>query len=181
MAEANEIPNHNNDHDNEDNEQPDTPATPAKRTLLERLPPRFRTKRWLIGGGVVVALLLVWMGDCGWTALNAPPPPPPTPVAAPTPTPLPPTSLLPDPPTPTPLPSQYAFLHFVNEMSACYQQRGLDANLQSVEADIMQDVPRAINELLRLYAAEECTEQEPWHQIAGRVGWMLRGSGVAIP
>ena len=102
-------------------------------------------------------------------------------MAAADPTPTPDTSILSDRPTPTPLPRQYAFTHFVNEMAACYRQRGLEGTLEDVEADIMLDVPLAINELMKLYAAEECEEEYPWHQISGRVGWMLRGSGVSIP
>ena len=47
-----------------------------------------------------------------------------------------------------------------------------------VEADIMADVPSAVSTLMGLYAANLCEEAEPWHQIAGRVGWMLRASGL---
>ena len=34
------------------------------RQYLERAPPRYRNKRWLIGGPVAVLLLLVFGGDC---------------------------------------------------------------------------------------------------------------------
>ena len=56
---------------------------------------------------------------------------------------------------PTPLPSQYAFTHFFNEMADCYQQQGLPSSLESVEADIMVDVPVAVN------AAHEAVRRQP--------------------
>ena len=121
------------------------------------------------------------MGNCLFAYASAPPPTPPEPTPAPAATPAPVTALIPDRPAPTPLPSQYAFVHFVNEMTACYQQRGFEADVDQVEADIMQDVPLAIDQLLKLYAQEECTEIAPWYQIEGRVGWLLRGSGMQVP
>lgn len=66
-------------------------------------------------------------------------------------------------------------------MGNCYDQRGIVATLEEVEADIMVDVPLAVNSLLRLYADDLCEEQDPWHQIAGRVGWMLRAADVPLP
>ena len=147
---------------------------------------RFRTKRWLIGGGIGGAIALLLMGNCLYTAVPAltastPEPTPTTPpVVVPTPTPI--MALIPDRPTSTPLPSQYAFVHFVHEMTNCYEQRDLpDSTVEKVEADIMLDVPLAINELLKLYTAQECREVAPWYQIPGRVGWLLRGSGASNP
>ena len=84
-------------------------------------------------------------------------------------------------PTPTPLPRQYAFSHFVREMANCYQQNGQVATLEEVEADIIHDVPLAVEHLMRLCADNLCEEQEPWHQISGRVGWMLRAADVPLP
>ena len=96
------------------------------------------------------------------------------PVAVATPTPE---------PTPIPrdeyqLPRQYAFVHFVNEMAACYDQNGQVATLETVEADIMADVPNAVGALMGLYSANRCEEAAPWHQIPGRIGWMIRASGI---
>ena len=121
------------------------------------------------------------MGNCLYVYANVPSPTLPEPTPAPASTPAPVPAFNPAQPTPTPLPSQYAFVHFVNEMTACYEQRGFEADTDQVEADIMQDVPLAINELLKLYAQEECTEIVPWYRIPGRVGWLLRGSGMNVP
>lgn len=149
--------------------------------LLERLPPRYRQKRWLIGAPLGALALLLLLVQCGLMAGGSPEPEP-TPAAAevatPTPTPIP--AVLPSRPTPTPLPQQYSFQHFVREMAACYEQRGLDPTLTIVEADIMQDVPLAVTELMRLYSENDCEEEAPWHQIKGRVGWMLRAANVGL-
>ena len=153
-------------------------ATPRRFRLP--LPPRLLTRPWLIGYAVAAGLVVLMMGNCLFAYAGTSPPPPPEPTPAPAPTPTPVTALISDRPTPTPLPSQYAFVHFVNEMTACYQQRGLEADAAQVEADIMQDVPMAINQLLKLYAVKDCTEVEPWYQIQGRVGWLLRGSGMPV-
>ncbi len=151
------------------------------RQYLERVPPRYRNKRWLIGGPVAVLLLLVFGGDCLCKAARSERAPEPVAavvaVAAPTATPEP---VIPAN-RPTPLPSQYAFTHFVNEMADCYQQQGLPSSLESVEADIMVDVPVAVNALMKLYADNLCREEDPWHQIRGRVGWMLRAADVPLP
>ena len=166
------------------NETQPTPESPDAARRRFRLPPRLLTLPWKIGYAVVALAAVAVMGNCVLAYANASPPPPepvptPAPASAPTPTPV--TALIPDRPTPTPMPSQYAFVHFVNEMTACYQQRGFDADTDQVEADIMQDVPLAINELMKLYAQEECTEIAPWYRIPGRVGWLLRGSGMKVP
>ena len=125
---------------------------------LERVPPRYRNKRWLIGGPIAVLLLLIFGGDCLCKAARSSSDSEPVAavveVAAPTATPEPVT--LAD--RATPLPSQYAFTHFVNEMADCYQQQGLPSGLESVEADIMVDVPVAVNALLSLYA-ETCARR----------------------
>ena len=165
-------------------EQPQQRPAPRPKPLqqyLERVPPRYRNKRWLIGGPSAVLLLLVFGGDCLCRAAGSESAPEPVAavveVAAPTATPEP--VILSD--SPTPLPSQYAFTHFVNEMADCYQQQGLPSSLESVEADIMVDVPVAVNALMRLYADNRCQEEDPWHQIRGRVGWMLRAADVPLP
>ena len=163
---------------NENQPQNETPAAPRRRFVL---PPSLLTRPLKIGYAVVGLVAVAVMGNCLFAYANAPPPPPPEPTPAPAATPAPVTALIPDRPTQTPMPSQYAFVHFVNEMTACYQQRGFDADTDRVEADIMQDVPLAINELLKLYAQEECTEIAPWYRIPGRVGWLLRGSGMKVP
>ena len=156
------------------NQQPERAEQQAKlATLLDRIPPKYRTKKWLIGGGIALVVLIFVAGDSMCKAAAAPPPAP-TPVATPTPTPE---------PTPIPrdeyqLPKQYAFVHFVNEMAACYHQHGQPATLEAVEADIMADVPMGVATLMRLYAENQCEEVEPWHQIPGRSGWMLRASGI---
>ena len=159
---------------------PETAAPAASPRRRLSIPPRFRTWPWLLGGGGVGILLLGLVLNFAVAAASAPdtPPPTPTPQAAPTPTPD--LSLLPDRPTPTPLPSQYAFTHFVSEMAACYEQNGQAATLEEVEADIMVDVPLAVNELMKLYAENRCVEEDPWHQIPGRVGWMLRAADVSL-
>ena len=145
---------------------------------LERVPPRYRNKKWLIGGPVGVLLLLIFGGDCLCkAAYSERAPEPVAAVVAPTATPEP--VILAN--RPTPLPSQYAFIHFVNELADCYQQQGLPASLESVEADIMVDVPVAVNALMKLYADNLCREEDPWHQIRGRVGWMLRAADVPLP
>ena len=155
---------------------------PTLRQRWERIPPRYRTKKWLIGGGVAAALVIMVAGNSLCNLANAPDDPDPEPVAAAdVPTPAPASGLIPDRPTPTPLPSQYAFTHFVEEMANCYEQRGLDGTPEGVEADIMQDVPLAVNSLLRLYTDNLCEERDPWHQIRGRVGWMLRAADVPLP
>ena len=140
---------------------------------LKRLPPRYQQLRWIVGGAAGAALLIFVMGDCMLKA-SAAPEPEPAPVAAATPTPEP-TAI---PREEYQLPRQYAFVHFVNEMSACYDQNGQPATLETVEADIMRDVPSAVGILMRLYADNACQEVEPWHQIPGRAGWMLRASGI---
>ena len=149
----------------ETTEQPRRRPAPRPNQLqqyLERVPPRYRNKRWLIGGPVAVLLLLVFGGDClckaarsssalrsqwpRWWRWRLPPPRRSR-------------SSLAD--RPTPLPSQYAFTHFVNEMADCYQQQGLPSSLESVEADIMVDVPVAVNALMKLYADNLCREEDP--------------------
>ena len=168
----------------ETTEQPRRRPAPRPNQLqqyLERVPPRYRNKRWLIGGPVAVLLLLIFGGDCLCKAARSERAPEPVAavveVAAPTATPEP---VIPAD-RPTPLPSQYAFTHFVNEMADCYQQQGLPSSLESVEADIMVDVPVAANALMKLYADNLCREEDPWHQIRGRVGWMLRAADVPLP
>ena len=150
------------------------PAAPRRWFRLLTLP-------WKIGFAVAALAAVAVMGNCLYAYASAPPPPPPAPTPAPAPTPVPVVAFNPAQPTPTPLPSRYAFVHFVNEMTACYQQRGLAADNDLVEADIMQDVPLAIDELLKLFAQEECTEIAPWYRIPGRVGWLLRASGMNVP
>ena len=142
------------------------------------LPPHLLTRKWKIGYAVAALAGVVMMGNCLFAYASVPPATPPEPTPAPAPTSTPVTAINPARPTPTPLPSQYAFVHFVDEMTACYQQRGLEADTDQVEADIMRDVPLAIDQLLKLYALEECEEVAPWYQIPGRVGWLLRGSGM---
>ena len=168
----------------ETTEQPRQRPAPRPNPLrqyLERVPPRYRNKRWLIGGPVAVLLLLIFGGDCLCKAARSERAPEPVAavvaVAAPTATPEP--VILAG--RPTPLPSQYAFTHFVNEMADCYQQQGLPSSLESVEADIMVDVPVAVNALMKLYADNLCQEEDPWHRIRGRVGWMLRAADVPLP
>ena len=151
------------------------PDAPLRRF---RLPPHLLTRKWKIGYAVTALATVVMMGNCLFAYAGAPPEPTPEPTPAPAATPTPVTALISDRPAPPPLPSQYAFVHFVNEMTACYQQRGLEADTNQVEADIMQDVPSAIDQLLKLYAQEACEEVAPWYQIPGRIGWLLRGSGM---
>ena len=163
-----------------DNPQP-AEASPAENGrgdggLLGRLPPRFRTKRYLIFGAIVAVLTVFFVRDILVKTASG--------GDEPTPAPAPVTQAVPTPePTPIPreeyqLPKQYAFVHFVNETAACYDQFGQPATLEAVEADIMVDVPLAVSALLSHYAANRCGEIEPWHQIPGRMGWMLRASGV---
>ena len=38
-----------------------------------------------------------------------------------------------------------------------------------------------VNALMKLYADNLCQEQDPWHRIAGRVGWMLRAATCRCP
>ena len=38
-----------------------------------------------------------------------------------------------------------------------------------------------VNALMKLYADNLCQEQDPWHRIAGRVGWMLRAADAPLP
>ena len=168
--------------DTESSGSPTPPTAQQKlQRLLERVPPRFRTKKWAAAAVVTLLLFGLWAGDAIAKAASAPDAPEPAPATAiPEPTPTPVTALIPDRPTPTPLPSQYAFTHFVREMANCYRQRGLEASLEGVEADIMVDVPLAVNELMKLYSNNECAEEEPWHQIRGRVGWMLRAADVPL-
>ena len=167
------------------NQPPNEPQPPHELPDAPRrrfsLPPHLLTRPWKIGYAVTALVAVVVMGNCVFAYASAPPPTPPEPTPAPAATPAPVPALISDRPAPTPLPSQYAFVHFVNEMTACYQQRGLEAEPAQVEADIMQDVPLAIDQLLKLYAQEECTEIAPWYQIPGRVGWLLRGSGMQVP
>ncbi len=168
------------------NAAPDPPlAGPPKPSpleqLLQRLPPRYRTKKWVIGvplGTIVLLLMLIQCGLMATGGEDSAPAPVVAEVPTPIPTPIP--AVLPSRPTPTPLPHQYSFQHFVREMAACYDQRGLDSTLTIVEADIMQDVPLAVTELLRLYSENDCEEVSPWHQIKGRVGWMLRAANVGL-
>ena len=152
-----------------------------KDKLLERVPPKYRAKRYLIGVPTAAVALLVVLIQCnaasgpGSEAL-----PDPTPAAVETtPEPTPVTALLPD--RPTPMPSQYSFAHFVEEMADCYKQQGLASSPEAVEADIMADVPVAVNALMRLYADNLCQEEDQWHQIRGRMGWMLRAGDVPLP
>ena len=63
----------------------------------------------------------------------------------------------------------------------CYQQRGLESNLDRVEADIMVDVPVAVNFLMRHYADSMFAEEDPCHQIKGRVSWLIRAADVPPP
>ena len=145
--------------------------------LIQRLPlpPKYRTRKWVLGGAAaILALTLLWV-QCNSVSSSSEPEASAAPVAvAPTATPE---------PTPIPreeyqLPRQYAFVHFVNEMAACYDQNGQVSTLEAVEADIMADVPSAVSTLMGLYAANRCEEADPWHQIPGRIGWMLRASGL---
>lgn len=140
---------------------------------LRRLPPRYQQPKWLIGGAVA-AVLLIFVGGDYISKAAASPDPELTPAAVATPTPEP-TSI---PREEYRLPRQYAFVHFVNEMSSCYEQNGQPDTLEAVEADIMADVPGAVGMLMRLYADNICEEAEPWNQIPGRAGWMLRSSGM---
>ena len=157
----------------------DRPEKPEKGldALIQRLPlpPKYRTRKWVLGGAAaILALILLWV-QCNSVSSSSEPEASVAPVAvAPTATPE---------PTPIPreeyqLPRQYGFVHFVNEMAACYDQNGQVATLEAVEADIMVDVPVAVSTLMRLYADNLCQEVEPWHQIPGRAGWMLRASAM---
>ena len=154
-----------------------------KERQLERVPPKYRNKRYLIGGPLLSLGALLLLIQCGILGLGggAEEVPAPVPVAEaePEPTPTPQLSILPI--MPTPLPSQYAFTHFVNEMANCFKQKGDPASLEIVEASIMADVPVAVGTLMRLYADNLCQEQEPWNQIPGRMGWMLRAGDVPLP
>ena len=175
MADQNE--EHTPDTQQPEIEQAET-AKPEKGldALIQKLPlpPKYRTRKWVLSGaGMLLALVVIWFqcNSVGGSNNSVAEPPP---VAAATTTPE---------PTPIPreeyqLPRQYAFVHFVNEMAACYDQNGQAATLETVEADIMHDVPDAVGTLMRLYADNQCEEVEPWHQIPGRAGWMLRASGV---
>ena len=165
-----------------ENETPQPEPTESKASekgldaLIQKLPlpPKYRTRKWVLGGlCAAVGLILIWV-QCNAASGSGTEEAPIAPVAAATPTPE---------PTPIPreeyrLPRQYAFVHFVNEMAACYDQNGQVATLEAVEADIMADVPSAVEALMGLYAGNRCEEVEPWHQIPGRVGWMLRASGL---
>ena len=158
-------------------EQPENETAidqPEPQQLLDRVPARFRTKRWLISGAIAAGLAVLLAVQCAMDAAARPDAPPPDPVAVATPAPEPAAI----PREEYRLPKQYAFVHFVNEMTACYDQNGQVATLETVEADIMVDVPLAASILMRLYADNACEEVEPWHQIPGRAGWMLRASGI---
>ena len=138
------------------------------------LPPKYRTRKWVLGGAAALALLLLMWVQCNSVNSSGPDEPVVAPVAVAMPTPE---------PTPIPrdeyqLPRQYAFVHFVNEMAACYEQNGQVATLETVEADIMADVPNAVGALMGLYSANQCEAAAPWHQIPGRIGWMIRASGI---
>ena len=143
--------------------------------LIERLPvpPKYRTRKWVFGALGAAVVLIIVLIQCDSVGGSEPYPLPAT-VAVPTPTPEP-TAI---PREEYQLPRQYAFAHFVNEMAACYDQHGQPSTLEVVEVDIMHDVPAAVGTLMRLYADNACEEVEPWHQIPGRAGWMLRASGV---
>ena len=154
-------------------------ATPTDKKGLDRLierlpvPPKYRTRKWFFGAIGAVVLAVIVLVQCNSVGGSAPDPAPASvsvPTATPEPTPIPREEFQ--------LPRQYAFVHFVNEMSACYDQHGQPSTLEVVEADIMHDVPAAVGTLMRLYADNQCEDVEPWHQIPGRAGWMLRASGV---
>ena len=155
----------------------DDKATPkGLDALIQKLPlpPKYRTRKYVLGGvGALLALIVIWV-QCNAAGGSGPDETLPAPVAAPAPTPEP-TAI---PREEYQLPRQYAFVHFVNEMAGCYDQNGQVATLEAVEADIMADVPSAVATLMGLYAANRCEEAEPWHQIPGRIGWMLRASGL---
>ena len=167
-----------NQNENQPTSEPARKASEPKPLdrLIERLPvpPRYRTRKWFFAGvGAALLLLGALYQTCdtrGAVSQETVDIPPAIPTATPEPTAIPREEYR--------LPKQYAFVHFVNEMAACYDQNGQPASLETVEADIMQDVPTAVGTLLRLYADDVCEEVEPWHQIPGRAGWMLRASGV---
>lgn len=158
------------------------PAPDVPRRLLDRVPPRYRKKKWLIGGiSVVVALGLV-LFQCGNVAIRA--------FTAPEPEPEPVAEAAASTPAPAPLarsdrqsrlPSEYAFSHFVNELDDCYDQKGIATTIQETEAEIMTDVPYAVGYLLRHYADGVCAERDDWHRIPGRLAWMLRVGDVPLP
>ena len=129
-------------------------------------PPVMGWSGHFLGGGIATASPPLVGGNSLRNLVNRPDLPDPDPVAAAAETPA--STAL---PTPTPLPSDYAFNRFVREMANCYQQNGQVATLEEVEADIIHDVPLAVEHLMRLCADNLCEEQEPWHQISGRVGW----------
>lgn len=174
MANENESQNQN------PTAEPGQDPNPAEPKGLDRLiarlpvPPKYRTRKWFfVGVGVVVLGMAFLYQSCDTSrASNDAAPAAPVPVSTPTPEP---TAI---PREEYQLPRQYAFVHFVNEMAACYDQHGQPADLETVEADIMHDVPTAVSTLLRLYADNRCEEVDPWHQIPGRAGWMLRASGI---
>ena len=173
MADQNE-PNHQSS-----NNAATAETTPAPQKGLDRfierlpVPPKYRTRKWFfgaVGAAVVAVIVLVQCNSVGGSAPDPAPATAAVPTATPEPTPIPREEYQ--------LPRQYAFVHFVNEMAACYDQHDQPSTLEVVEADIMHDVPAAVGTLMRLYADNACEEVEPWHQIPGRAGWMLRASGV---
>ena len=154
----------------------------AKPKLLDRVPPRFRKKRWIIGGMVTAAALGLLLFQCGTVAIRAfatPEPEPEPVVQAATVTPAPAPLALSD--RQSSLPDEYAFNHFVRELDECYQQKGIVLTLQETEADIMADVPYAVGYLLRHYADGVCQEQDEWRRIPDRLAWLLRVGDVQLP
>ena len=163
---------------------PPTPTPETTRKLLDRVPPRYRKKKWLIGGAITIAALGLVLFQCGNVAIRAftAPEPELEPVAeaetaAPTPATAP--ASLSD--RASRLPSEYAFSHFVNELDDCYEQKGIATTVQETEAEIMTDVPYAVGYLLRHYADGVCAERDDWHRIPGRLAWMLRVGDVPLP
>ena len=158
------------------------PASDDKPKLLDRVPPRFRKKRWMVGGAIAAVALGLLLFQCTSVAIRAfaAPEPEPTPaVQVATPTPAPAPLALSD--RGSSLPDEYAFNHFVRELDECYQQKGIVLTLQETEADIMADVSYAVGYLLRHYADGVCQEQEDWRRIPDRLAWLLRVGDVQLP
>ena len=161
---------------------PPAPAPESPRRLLDRVPPRYRKKKWLIGGAVTLAALGLALFQCGNVAIRAftAPETEPEPAAEATaPTPATASASLSD--RASRLPGEYAFSHFVNELDDRYEQKGIATTVQETEAEIMADVPYAVGYLLRHYADGVCAERDNWHRIPGRLARMLRVGDVPLP
>ena len=138
-----------------------------------RLPPRFRTRKWVIAGALVSCLLVYviaqWIDTIASNAVVLPPEPTPAPVAAAPTTP----PLL----EPT-IPAAYRFEHFIDELHDCHRQRKQNITEVELERQVMADLPGAIAALIEQYETGDCVEPPQLVGIPGRLNWMVRTQNV---